>query len=151
LPAGLPITTLGLCWPALDQWPRPSIAVAGSHAKGLPATLVAHASLAVTGQDPTAVIVGWSGPFRRNARVGQGPLWLPKADEPIGSLVKSGPAWAITNLELDPHRTTTHLEAFIETLTEFADGCGLVPGETSELSACCETFPARALVVDRNV
>ncbi len=123
--AGLPIHYRSDVLAALIN-AQPSIAVAGSHGKTTTSTLVATL-LAVTGQDPTAVIGGMVPAFQSNARVGQGPLLVAEADESDGSLVKFRPSLGlITNLELDHTDHYPNLEALVETLTEFADGCGLV-------------------------
>ncbi len=101
---------------------QPSIAVAGSHGKTTTSTLVATL-LAVTGQDPTAVIGGVVPAFGSNGHHGTGELLVAEADESDGSLVKFRPRLGlITNLELDHTDHYSDLDALISTLQRFANG-----------------------------
>jgi len=75
--------------------------------------------------------------FQSNAR-SPGPLLVAEADESDASLVSSGPAWVITNLEAGITPTTTPTsKALVETLLKFADA---VPCPGEQRLSCCEHF-----------
>ena len=66
---------------------QPSIAVAGTHGKTTTSTFITTL-LAVTEEDPTAVIGGLVPYYKSNGHSGQGRLLVAEADESDGSLVK---------------------------------------------------------------
>jgi len=107
LPLGWVLAPCNQCPTALQLPSCPA-----SHGKTTTTTLVATLPGRVNGQDPTAVIVDGSAPFRSQRAGRPGPLLVAEADESDGSLVKlQAQPWAVTNLELESHRPlTTNLE-----------------------------------------
>ncbi len=102
---------------------QPSIAVAGSHGKTTTSTLLTTL-LAVTNQDPTAVVGGVVPYYGTNGHAGAGRLLVAEADESDGSLVKfKAELGVITNLELDHTDHYADLDDLINTMKVFGNGC----------------------------
>ncbi len=102
---------------------QPSIVVAGSHGKTTTSTFISTL-LALTNQDPTAVVGGVIPYFNSNAHAGQGRFLVAEADESDGSLIKfKAKLGLITNIELDHTDHYPNLEALIETMQIFAKNC----------------------------
>jgi len=95
------------------------------------------------------MIVDGSG-LQTTARVGQGPLLVAEPTNRFARWSSSGPSLGADPPTLERMHTATYpnLEALVETLTEFADGCGPCPGEQRIVPRAAETFLPGACVVD---
>ena len=98
-----------------------SIVVSGSHGKTTTSTLITTL-LALTKQDPTAVIGGLVPFYQSNGHAGDGNLLIAEADESDGTIIKfKGDLGVITNLELDHTNHYQDIESLIKTLKKFAN------------------------------
>ena len=98
---------------------QPSIVIGGSHGKTTTSTIITTL-LALTKQDPTAVIGGVVPIYKSNGHAGKGKLIIAEGDESDGTIVKlKGDLAIITNLELDHTNHYSNIKSLIKTMKEF--------------------------------
>ena len=133
----------------LEVWPRArmlaelagdqrTIAVAGTHGKTSPSSMMA-AALMETGHDPTFLIGGELNDVGSNARCGRGDYYVVEADESDGSFLLLDPYVAVvTNVEADHLDHYSSLDEIVEAFRAFLqrvpdDGLGVVCADDLQL------------------
>lgn len=123
---------------------RIGVAVAGTHGKTTTTAMIAWIALAA-GRDPTFIVGGWIRGLQRNARAGQGALFIVEADEYDRMFLGLQPRIAVvTNIEHDHPDCYPTAEAFFEAFQAFAEG---VPREGTLI--LCEADPGARRLADR--
>ncbi len=99
---------------------QPSIVVSGSHGKTTTSTIITTL-LALSNNDPTAVIGGVVPFYKSNGHAGKGKFIVAEADESDGTITKfKSEIGLITNIELDHTNYYSNIESLIQTMKRFA-------------------------------
>lgn len=100
---------------------KESIVVAGSHGKTTTSTIITTL-LALSKQDPTAVIGGIVPHYNSNGHSGKSQFLVAEADESDGSLIKfHSSIGVLTNLELEHTEHYENINQLISTLQKFSN------------------------------
>tara|TARA_Y100001968_G_scaffold319865_1_gene352016 strand:- start:2623 stop:4011 length:1389 start_codon:yes stop_codon:yes gene_type:complete len=100
---------------------QPSIVISGTHGKTTTSTF-ATTLLALTNQDPTAIVGGLIPIYSSNAYAGNGKLLIAEADESDGTITKFKSNIAvITNIDLDHTNHYKNINSLVRTMKKFAN------------------------------
>ncbi len=100
---------------------QPSIVVGGSHGKTTTSTIITTL-LALTNNDPTAIIGGIVPYYKSNGHAGRGEVLIAEGDESDGTIDKfNSDLGVITNIELDHTNHYSDIWSLIKTMKKFAN------------------------------